>query len=83
MNYVPVTMEYYSKREEARNCNKRGKVMNRLPQQVSDTNAPYSIEISVILKLPLIWAVLRRSALWDCFEGRTFTQLPLQLCNNQ
>ena len=55
MNYVPVTMEYYSKREEACNCNKLGKVMNRLPEQVSDTNAPYSIEISAILKLPVIW----------------------------
>ena len=55
MNYVPVTMEYYSKREEACNCNKLGKVMNRLPQQVSDTNAPCSIEISAILKLPVIW----------------------------
>lgn len=55
MNYVPVTMECYSKREEARNCNKHGKVMNRLPQQVSDTNALYSVEISAILKLRVIW----------------------------
>ena len=54
MNYVPVAMECYSKREEARNCNKRGKVMNMLPQQVSDTNALYSIEISAILKLRVI-----------------------------
>ena len=55
MNYVPVTMEYYNKREEARNCNKRGKVMNRLLQQVSDSNTLYSIEISAILKLRVIW----------------------------
>lgn len=47
MNCVPVTKEGYSKREEARNCNKRGKVMSRLQQQVSDTNALYSIEISI------------------------------------
>jgi len=55
MNYVPITMECYSKRKKARNCNKRGKVVNRLPQQVSDANALFSIEISAILKLRVIW----------------------------
>ena len=77
MNYVPVTMECYSKREEARNCNKHGKVMNRLPQQVSDTNALYSVEISAILKLRVIWGRVAANCTMGPFWGTNFDPVSL------